>query len=102
MSDKNEMIKQFAADHKLTESEAILVYGSGDPDEIARNYSLLEEIKTGKTDNGDQGNQGQIRETDLQKRAQDLLNKADEMMKAGNTAGSISLRRQAYGIQVKK
>jgi hypothetical protein len=98
MSDKNEMIKQFAADHNLSESEAILVYGTGEPDEIARNYSLLEEIKGGQS--GDQGNQ--TRQTDLERQANDLFARAEEALKAGDTAKSISLRRQAYGIQVKK
>jgi len=92
MTDRNEQIKAFAEKNNLTPAEAELVYGTNsDPDEILKNYSLLQEIKTSKVRDSDQ-----IRETDLEKQTMDLLNQADEALKAGNTARSISLRRQAF------
>jgi hypothetical protein len=99
MTDRNEQIKEFAAKNNLTEAEATLVYGDGTADDFAKNFALLQEIKGGQS--GNQGNQGQTRETDLQRQAQDLIQKADEALRNGDTAKSISLRRQAFDTKNK-
>jgi len=98
----NEQIKQFAEKNNLTEAEATLVYGTGEEQEIARNFALLQEVKGGSGDQN-QGNQGQDntppRQNDTAKRATELHNKADEMMRKGNIEQSIRLRRQAHGMK---
>jgi regulator of RNase E activity RraA len=89
--EKEQAIKEFAAKHNLTIAEAGLVFGDGTEEDFARNFGFLQEVKTGKVRDADQ-----VRETDLQKQAMDLLNQADEAMKAGDVNKSIRLRRQAF------
>jgi hypothetical protein len=94
----NEQIKQFAEKNNLTEAEATLVYGTGEEQEIARNFALLQEVKGGTGDQQNQS-QSQTRANDPFVKAQELLNKADEMMRKGNIEQSIRLRRQAHGMK---
>jgi hypothetical protein len=91
MTDRNEQIKEFAAKNNLTEAEAQLVYGAGDPEQIMLNFAMLQEIKTGRVHDAKQ-----VYETDLERQSQDLLHQADEALAAGDTAKSIRLRRQAF------
>lgn len=103
MEDRKEQIREFAEKHNLTIAEAGLVYGDGSEEDFAKNFALLQEIKGGQSGNQGQGqDQDQVRETDLQRQAQDLLTKADEMLAKGNVEASIRLRRQAFDTKNKK
>ena len=94
MEDREQKIQEFAEKHNLTQAEAVLVYADGTEENIAANYALLQEIKTGKVHDDDQ-----VRQSDLQKQAQELIAKADEMLAKGNVEASIRLRRQAHGMK---
>lgn len=100
-----EQIKEFAEKNKLTIPEATLIYGDGTEENIAVNFALLNEVKSGT---GNQGNQGSGKPVDPAKKAQDQLieaqrlhNAADEMLSKGNVAASIRLRRQAYETKLR-
>lgn len=99
-----EQIKEFAEKNKLTIPEATLIYGDGTEENIAVNFALLNEVKSGTGNQDNQDNQ----ESDPAARAQDQLieaqrlhNAADEALKNGNVAASISYRRLAYETKLR-